>query len=376
MIRPLAQRVALTAAVLIVPSIAAAQSDRLSPKMSASLAQIYDANLFATPTTSAPQSDLITRVGPVFDLDYRSGRLFTTARYELQAERYINHPALTSSTSHQDASVDVRYLPTQRFDVSVNAGYVRTQTPSELNVESQIGFGRAPAERINTLALASYRWSSVTTVNAEYVFGKDTLIGVMSNSMHRGRIGVQRNGGARDSYRLDYEWRNFETGIASWTRSHVMTAGWTHEFTTRSGFDLAAGPRLSNGAVRPEISANLRHQAANGDYSIRYTSTELTTFGEPGAIDAHRIVIATRYRPSRTVSLTASPAFTANVRGNTRVTVLALELQSAIELSHRLSIVGWGRAGRQRGTLSGSPAVIPYRTLGVTLKFAPPSASR
>ena len=376
MIRPLAQRVALSAVVLIVPTTAIAQADRLSTTMSASLSQIYDANLFATPTSTAPQRDAITRVGPVFGLDYKSGRLFTTARYELQAERYATHPTLTSSTSHQDATVAFRYVATPRLDVSVDGGYVRTQTPSELNVESQLGVGRMPAERVSSTSQIGYKWSDVTAINGEYVFGRDRLIGVMSNAMHRAKIGLERNAGARNTYRFGYESRNFETGVRSWTVSHVMTAGWTHEFTTRSGIDVTAGPRFSEGTLRPEISAAIRHQASRGDYSIRYNSTELTSFGEPGAIDVHRLSIATRYRPARTVSLTATPAFTANARGNNRVTVVALELQSAFELSQRLSIVGWGRAGRQHGTLSGSPALIPYQTLGVTLKIAPPHASR
>jgi hypothetical protein len=265
---------------------------------------------------------------------------------------------------------------TPRLGAGLNGGYVRTQTPSELNVESQLGVGRMPAERVSSTARIDYKWSDVTSVNTEYVFGRDRLIGVMSNAMHRARIGVERNGGARNAYRFDYESRNFETGVRAWSISHVMTAGWTHEFTTRSGFDLTAGPRFSEGALRPEISAALRHQASRGDYSIRYTSTELTSFGEPGAIDVHRISIAARYRPARTLSVTAAPAVTANVRNNNRVTVVALDVQSTFELSKRLSIVGWGRAGRQHGTLSGSPALIPYQTLGVTLKIAPPHASR
>jgi hypothetical protein len=376
MIRPLARRVALSAIVLVVPSTAIAQADRLSTTMSASLSQIYDANLFATPSSTAPQRDSITRLGPLFDLDYRSGRLFTTARYALQAERYANHPSLTSSTSHQDAGVALRYLMTQRLDASVDAGYVRTQTPSELNVESQLGVGRMPAERLSSTARIAYKWSDVTSVNTEYVFGRDRLIGVTSNAMHRVNIGVERNDGVRNTYRFDYESRNFETGARTWTVSHVMTARWTHRFTTRSGIDLTAGPRFSEGTLRPEISAAVRHQASHGDYSIRYDSTELTSFGEPGAIEVHRVSVAARYRPARTVSLTATPAVTADVRGNNRVTVVALELQSAFELSQRLSIVGWGRAGRQHGTLSGSPALIPYQTLGVTLKIAPPHASR
>jgi hypothetical protein len=375
MIRPLAQRVALSAA-LVVPATALAQGSQLTTNLSASVSQIYDANLFAAPSPVAPQSDVITRVGPAFDLEYRARTLTTTARYELQAERYLNHPTLTSNTSHQDAAIGLRYLPSKLLGINVTAGYVRTQTPSELNIESQLSFGRAPAERVSVNAAASYKVSRVTRLSGEYVFGRDRLIGVMSNASHRSRLGMQRSNGERNSYRVDYEFRNFETGVGVWSPSHVITAGWTHAFTKRSGLDIMAGPRLSEGTARAEVAAVLRHQASWGNCSFRYTRTEMTTFGELGAVEAQRIAIGAHYRPARWVSLTATPAFTTSARGRTRVPVSVMDIESAFDLTRRLSFVAWGRAGKQRGTLSGLPGVIPYRTFGVTVKIAPPRAAR
>jgi hypothetical protein len=375
MIRLLAQRVALSAA-LIVPATALAQGSQLTTNLSASVSQIYDANLFASPASAAPQSDVITRVGPAFDVEYRARTLITTARYELQAERYFNHPTLTSNTSHQAATIGLRYLPTKLLDVSLRTGYVRTQTPSELNIESQLFFGRAPAERVSVTSSAAYKWSRVTTLTGEYAFDKDALIGMMSNASHRSRAGAQRSVGRRDSYRVDYEFRNFETSAGVWSPSHVMTAGWTHEFTKRAGFDVAAGPRLTEGTAGQEISAALRYHASNGDYSIRYASTEMTTFGEPGAVNVQRVAIDASFRPARWCSLTATPAFTSSVRGDARVPVYGLNIESAFDLTRRLSLVASGRAGAQHGTLSGLPGVIPYRTFGVTLRIAPPHAAR
>ena len=374
MIRPLALRVVLSAA-LVVPATALAQDSQLTTNMSASASQIYDANLFAAPSSTAAQSDVITRVGPAFGLEYRARTLITTARYELQAERYLNHPTLTSNTSHQAATIGLRYLPSKLLNLGLTTGYVRTQTPSELNIESQLSFGRAPAERVSVNSTASYKWSRVTQLTGEYVFGRDTLIGVMSNASHRSRVGVQRSDGTRNSIHADYEFRNFETGVGAWSSSHVMSAGWTHQFTRRTGFDITAGPRLSEGTTGAEVSAALRYQASNGDYSIRYSSTEMTTFGELGAVEVQRIAIGAQYRPARWCSLTATPAFTTSARANTRVPVSALDIESAFDLTRRLSLVAWGRAGRQRGTLSGSPGVIPYHTLGVTLRVAPSHAA-
>jgi len=367
----------VTLAALLSPTAGFAQDRQLSTNVSASISQIYDANLFAAPSPVKPQSDQITRVGPVFTLDYRAHTLTTTARYELQAERYLEHPDLTSATAHQDAAFGVRYLPSKLLNIGVDAGYVRTQTPSELNVDSQLTFGRAPAERVSVMATASYKWSKITTLTGEYVFGKDSLIGVMSNASHRPRVGVLHSEGARDRYRVDYEFRDFETGVDGWSSSHVLTAGWTHELTKRTGVDVAAGPRLSDGSIRPEVSAAVRYRASgDSSYSLRYSSTEMTTFGEAGPIAVQRVALGAHYRAARWCALTVSPAFTTSVRGDAQVTVYAVDVESVFDLTRRLSLVGWGRAGHQHGTLSGATGVIPYRTLGVTIKIAPPHAER
>jgi hypothetical protein len=102
----------------------------------------------------------------------------------------------------------------------------------------------------------------------------------------------------------------------------------------------------------------------------------MTTFGELGAVEVQRIAIGAKYRPARWCSFTATPAFTTSVRGHAHVPVYALDIESAFDVTHRLSLVGWGRAGKQRGTLSGLTGVIPYRTLGVTLAITPPHAAR
>ena len=106
--------------------------------------------------------------------------------------------------------------------------------------------------------------------------------------------------------------------------------------------------------------------------SAGYSITEQTTIGERGTIDVDRMVFSARYRPSERVSVTVAPSFTRSVRDRRQVPVYALDVESAIAATRHVSLVAWGRIGRQDGTLSGPPGMIPYRTLGLKLQVAPP----
>ena len=86
-------RAALVAAALAAATSASAQVETYT-RMSVSAAQIYDGNLFATPASRGPQTDFISRFGPALEAGYFSLPLEIAARYEIQADRYVNHADL------------------------------------------------------------------------------------------------------------------------------------------------------------------------------------------------------------------------------------------------------------------------------------------
>jgi hypothetical protein len=364
-------RIVLAAVVLAAPASASAQVETYT-RMSFTAAQIHDANLFATPASLGPQADLITRVGPVFEAGYVSLPFEIAARYEAQAERYLNHPDLNANLAHQDATLSVRYRPAPRIGLMATASYIATQTPGEFNLASELGVGRAPAERVATASAFTYKWNDATDVTIEHMFGRDALIGGVSSATHRSRIGVQRHTGVRNSYRADYHVSHVGFDAGAPVVSQVITGGWSHEITPRTGFEIIVGPRLTGGTVRPEVSAMLRRELSRGDLSFGYSRTEQTAFGERGTIDVHRVAATGRYRPWRRLSLTATPAFTRSARAERHVPVYTLDMESVVEATHRFSIVAWGRAGRQHGTLSGPRLMIPYQSLGVKVTITVP----
>ena len=357
----------LLAALLCAPVAASAQG-RLTSKMSVSISEVYDGNLFAK---SEPQADLISRTGPLLEIGFRTLPVDVTGRYEIQAERYLNNPELNAMASHHDAHLAARYTPRPRFDLMIESTYLKTQTPAELNLISGIGVGRARAGRLGASAVVRYQLRPVTIVTSTYSIGRDSIAGGVSSTAQSWRAGFEQRTGARDAYRLDYQMRH--TGFDGGTpmQSHALIAGWDHAFTPRTQIVLAAGPRFTNErAIKPEIAMVVRRQLARGELSINYSSTELTAIGEHGTIDVHRAAISGRYRPWRPFELGVTPAYVRSARGVDHVPVYSLDAESNLVIGRRYSFTGWARFGRQHGTLSGSTAVIPYRGMGLKLRVA------
>ena len=364
-------RVALVAAVFAAPANASAQVETYT-RMSISAAQIYDGNLFATAASRGPQADVISRFGPALEAGYFWLPLEIAARYEIQAERYVTHTDLNENVAHQDLTLSLRYLPTPRIALKADASYISTQTPGEFNLDSQLGVGRAPAERIATSSTLTYKWSDAIDVTFEHMFGRDALVGGLTSATHRSRVGVQRQTGVRNTYRADYHVRHVAFDAEAPVVSHVITAGWSHEITPRTGLEITVGPRVTEGTIRPELSTVLRHQLSRGEVSLGFSRTELTAFGERGTIEVHRVAATGRYRPWRRLSLSATPAFTHSARDGKHVPVDTLDTEVVVEATSRLSVVAWGRIGRQKGTLTGPREMIPYHTVGMKLMMTLP----
>ena len=361
-----AGRLALAAA-LLAPSGASAQG-RLSTKLSASISEVYDGNLFAE---SEPRADLISRAGPLFELGFRTMPFDVTGRYEIQAERYLNNPELNAAASHHDARLAIRYTPDPRFDLMIDSTYLETQSPAELNLVSGIGVGRARAERFGATAVVGYHLQPLTVVTSEYSFGHDAIAGGVSSTAQSWRGGVEQRVGPRNAYRLDYRMRRTDFDGGASVQSHAFTAGWDHSLTSRTHLEVSAGPRLTEeGSIRPEIAASVRRNLTRGELSISYSSTELTAIGERGTIDVHRAAVTGHYRPWRRVDVGVTPAYVRSARGRDRVPVFSLDAESSVLFGRRFAVTGWARVGRQHGTLSGSTAVIPYRGLGLKLRVA------
>jgi hypothetical protein len=369
-------RAAFVAAALLAPITASAQVESYS-RISFSASQMFDGNLFATPASGQPHADLISRFGPTLEVGYLSVPLEIAARYDIQAERYLEHPDLNDNVAHQDALLSFRYLPSSRFRANLDAAYVRTQTPGELNLVSQLGVGRRPAERAVMTAAVNYNWTDVMKLTATHTFGRDALVGGFASAAHDSRVAMQRRSGPRSTYQADYQFRSVDFDGGARVMSHAITAGGTYSIAPRTGVEIAVGPRFSERSVRPEVAATVRHQMPHGDLSIGYARTELTAIGERGMIDMHRVAATGKYRLGRRFTLAATPAFARSTREDRHVPVYSLDLESGFELTRQLSLTTAARLGRQDGTFAGTRDRITSRSLMLKVMMTlPRNASR
>ena len=355
-------RAAFVAAALLAPIAASAQGEGYS-RLSVSASQMFDGNLFATPASGQPHADLISRFGPTLEAGYLSVPLEMAARYDIQAERYLDHPDLNDNVAHQNVLLSFRYLPSTRFRANVDAGYVRTQTPGELNLVSQLGVGRRPAERVVMTAAATYNWTDVTKLTATHAFGRDALVGGVVSATHDSRVAMQRRSGPRSTYLAEYQFRTISFDGGAPAMSHAILAGGTYSIAPRTGVEIAVGPRFTERTIRPEVAATVRHQMAHGDLSFGYVRTELTAIGERGAIDMHRVGVTGSYRLGRRLTLAATPAFARSARGDRHVPVYSLDLESGFTMTRQLSLTTSARLGRQDGILTGTRDRIRSRSL-------------
>jgi hypothetical protein len=354
-----------------MPKTASAQGETYAT-MSASTGQMFDGNLFATPASHAPQADLIARFGPALEAGYLSIPLKLDARYGIDAERYFSHADLNRNVARQDASIALRYLPMDRLGLSVDASFVETQTPGEFNLESQLAAGRARAERAAMGSAVTYDWSAVTKATLDYSVARDVMAGGFASVMHSSHVGFERQTGLRNTYRVDCHVRHVGFRDGAPEASYAITGGWLRGITERTGFEISAGPRVTDGATRPEVSMLLRHRLRQGELSAGYSRTQLTAIGQRGSFDVHRLVTSTTYRPGRHLAFTLTPAFARSAQADRHIPVYTLDVEAVVEATRRVSLVTSGRIGRQEGTFAGPHEVIPYRSLAVKLTVTLP----
>lgn len=344
--------------------------------------QVYDDNIFAVPESQHPQSDLVARFGPTFEVGRHSRRLEMSAKYGMAAERYFERYDLNSDVAYQNGGFDIRYSATPRTALRFTGAYVDTQSPQELNQASLITIGRARAERLAAHAGSSHELTQLTQLNLDYDIANDTLQETNMNLSHLARIGLAWRSSGRSSYRLDYRPRYVrfdvlqrdvngvefrDTGNET---SQVLTAGWVYAVTPLTSIEVDGGPRLTTGDVKPEFSGLLRRRMQHGgEIAASYQSTQDTSFGEAGFIDVRRAQVLMAVTPLRRLTMSATPAYarsTRTTRPGEITTVRELDVSIVLRVVQRLSFTAAARLADQDGFTNGVLDPIQSRRLWLT----------
>jgi hypothetical protein len=369
----------LAAAITLVSAAGVSAQGTNYIRLSGSMSQVYDANLFAAPSQGNPQSDFVSRIGPALEMGYRSAPLEVGVRYGVVAERYAQHQELNHRVAGQDGGLLLIYSPSPRLTINADASYIETQTPGEFNIESRLAVGRSPAERLAVVSSVAYELSARNTTQVEYLFAKDGLVRDTSTRSSTLRARWTRRALPLGSGRVTYQVRavDFTDPILPPSREYLqaITWGWAYDITPLMLVEIDAGPHVTSEGVRPDLAVHLRYTHPRGGFAITYDRTQITSIGEVGIIDSQLAALPIDYRANRRVSFNVTPAFSLNTQDRVEVPVYSVDGEALVEATPQLSVVFSGRFGWQDGTFDATWARIYDRRVSATLIVTVPRRS-
>ena len=345
------------AVMLLAPAVIFAQGQSFG-RATMTVEERYDSNLFGASQKAVvpPQSDWITQFGPLFETGHDSTTLKLQAHYGFRAEKYRTLTDLDKLFARQDGGGTLVYQG-RRLSASLRGGYLYTQNPTDLNVETLRILGRSPAQRVDSAEGLAINLSPVTNLKVDHEFSRETLEGASTSNTNAVHAGVEHKTSERTSLRADYR-----AGLVGFTnvvnlgvgfttegeeRFHVGTVGVAHAFTPAFNVEIDGGVRTTSGDLDPEFSALMRRRMEHGGITLRYQRTRSTTIGEGASLQVQGIGAEVLYTPTRAFALTVTPTRTSSGGTLSRDLVYFLDVQTRFRATRRWSILGAGRAGRQ-----------------------------
>jgi hypothetical protein len=320
-----------------------------------SVAGVEDDNLFFTAVR--PERDFISRVTPEIEAGSLGPRMSLTGRYTFDAERFAEHPELTTPRARQNASIDLKSDPARSLALTVHGEYVSTLTPGDLNLQTGLTAGRLRARRLSAGPSLKYRFSPLTSGTVAYTQTRDDLSGGLASSVRTAALGLERRTTPRDTMKAGYTINRFHFEQSDVTTAHALSFGWDHRITPRTGLALSGGPRFFEGEIEPEASMAIRHGSKRADVSLTYARGLATVIGRAGTVTTESLAPAFTYRSARLFRVSVAPAFF-RIRGKeggdeTRVSLINLE--AACRLGPRMSLEASYHRSLQEGTLAAGP---------------------
>src|SRR5688572_19351190 len=193
-----------------------------------SLGLSHDSNLFLAPDSAG---DTLAKVRPSFDAAYESPNREFHGFVAFEAQRSAKYPALNMLGAQRTALIDARVRTSPRTFIGLSGRHDRTDSPSELNLESGILLGRQIAVRTQVTPSASYRLRSRTTLTAQYDWTRESLSGYPEQSLHAARAGMDYAWSARTQWGGRYVARSFVGSPVDREYSHTLLASWSRQLT-------------------------------------------------------------------------------------------------------------------------------------------------
>ena len=273
---------------------------------SVSLTEQFDDNVFLR--SSQRESDFVTRVTPGFKAGYQSAPLTLLGNFSFDSEIFAEHPELSGAANGKQVGLLTSYMPTQVLTLGLNVTFTETQTPGLLNTQTGIEQGRAQATRVSASPTVAYKLTPLTTGNGSYSYTTSTVANGLTTVGHQAQLGLARQLTPVDNGTVTYGLAVTESDGASSTTSHTLTAGWSHRFTERTSVSLRAGPRFTEGAINPEINADLSHQWKTTQLALNYYWSQSTIAGQAGTVKAQGVSAALSAELLRSLTAAVTPS--------------------------------------------------------------------
>jgi hypothetical protein len=247
---------------------------------SATLASIYDNNLFARTQSTAGQM-LVLRPG--LKATMKSPRFDLATDLTFDAQR-SNFATLDTLDARRHAMLDMHYKTSNATTVGFGTQYDRSETPGDVNLDTGFLGDRLQAHRIQFTPSVEHRIRRGTFVRASYDWVDERLIENATGRMHTVRTGLMQEWGPRGTLTASYMNRQFVDRYET-NASSTALVGAERVIAPGTRVTFQGGPRFSTyRGVQPEILAGLVRSTNHVGLVLDYWHGETIVLGIRGPV--------------------------------------------------------------------------------------------
>lgn len=319
---------------------------------SLSIGQLYDDNLFFSPTDR--KGDFFTRVSPGLQAGYQSTPLTLLGGYTFDSEFYSKQKDLNTLQMRQNALVELKAMPTELLTVSAKGTWSKTRAPWELNTLTGAAIRRVIAERLAFEPSIAYRFDPLTKGTGDYAFSEDRIRDGISIDSHIFRLDLDRLITRNDSLGTGYIGRQFDFGGFKTSTSHAPVLSWKHRLTPTTEIALRAGPRFTQGSLddRPEALAWIQHLVPRRSVSLVYSSAQTTIIGTPERVNNESLGVSATYEVLPYLLVTIAPSVVKVTAETFKTTMYFSNVELSYQLTKSLALKGSHQFSLMRGNLN------------------------
>lgn len=368
---------ALVALLLFVPQVSVFAQNGSYVKPGITLGEFFDDNLFMVPGAT-PEADLVSRVSPALEVGYRAQRGHLIGNYNFDAEIYPNHRDLNTPFVRQNAGLDLQYQFSPKVSFTTLGSYDRTHTPVELNligvdgVSTGLAIGRFEADQIMINPGATAQITGRTKAVLDYRWSRSSLLDTFSSWISDADARIEHQATGTTMVGVGYGLRQFGFVNASGLRTQRFLLGIGHSFSPLTTLEVWAGPRISPGEVRPELTATLTHRLQRGKLTMHYGQQQGTTLGTVVPLEVQNADLQLTLQTSRRVSIALTPGlFRTTDHATLDLLVYAIGGSATVHLTPQLALMTSYRFSRQVGTFADFDRTIRHQIALISFVITP-----